>query len=323
MTAADPLRQHVQNQGVVILDGALATELERRGADLRDDLWSAKLLVDDPDSIRRLHFDYFRAGADVATSASYQASFEGFARRGFSRLEAASLLQRSVQLAQEARDRFWKQQQLSPAARGTRLRPLVAASIGSYGAFLADGSEYQGAYGLSKRALKEWHRPRLEALLAPEPDLLACETIPCLLEGEALVELLDEYGQVPAWLSFSCRDPERVCHGELFAECVGLADACSSVIAVGLNCTPPQYAASLLQHAQASTDKPLVCYPNSGETWDRATRCWVAGSGQGEFAAQAETWRGAGAQLIGGCCRTSPLDIQNLRTCLLSTPIHE
>ncbi len=325
MNAANPLHRFLTEQGVVILDGALATELEKRGADLRDELWSAKLLIEDPASIRRLHFDYFAAGADVAIGVSYQASFEGFARRGLGRTESAALMQRSVQLAQEARDLFWEHAMqtrndggLHPRTqRAGRLRPLVAASIGSYGAFLADGSEYRGDYGLSELALKEWHRPRLEALLAAAPDLLACETIPCLREGEALVELLGEYGQVPAWLSFSCRDAARVCHGEPFATCVALADTCSSVVAVGLNCTVPQYVAPLLRSAQTVTDKPLVCYPNSGERWDSTARCWVADDEPREFTAQAEIWRAAGARLIGGCCRTSPLDIQEMRSLLL------
>ena len=316
MIAADPLRPFLKAQGVVILDGALATELENRGADLRDELWSAKLLMEDPASIRRLHFDYFAAGADVAISASYQASFEGFARRGRSRKQSAALMQRSVRLAQEARDQFCELMPRRSDGTG-RLRPLVAASIGSFGASLADGSEYRGDFDLSKPALKEWHRPRLEALLAANPDLLACETIPCLREGEALVELLGEYGRTPAWLSFSCRDAAHVSHGEPFATCVALADSCPAIVAIGLNCTSPRYVLPLLQSARTITGKPLVCYPNSGERWDITAKCWAAESRPKEFAAQATFWRAAGAQLIGGCCRTSPMDIRDMRSLLL------
>lgn len=312
MTPANPLQPILASQGVVILDGALATELERRGADLRDELWSARLLLEDPDAIRQLHFDYFVAGADVAISASYQASFEGFAHRGLDSNAAAALMQRSVRLAQEARDRFWQE----PANRPGRVRPLVAASVGCYGAFLADGSEYRGEYGLSKRALKDWHRPRLEALLTAEPDLLACETIPCLLEGEALAELLAEYSHTSAWLSFSCCDEERVCHGEPFAECVALADSSPTIAAVGLNCTPPQFAESLLRQARRATRKPLVCYPNSGERWDADAHCWVPDSGVGNYAPLSAAWQAAGARLLGGCCRTSPQDIRQMRAVL-------
>ncbi len=315
MNVDDPLQPFLADQRAVILDGGLATELERRGADLRDELWSARLLIEDPVSIRQLHLDYFLAGADVAVSASYQASFEGFARRGLSRNESAALLQSSVRIAQEARDQFWEVLR-KPADSKHRKRPLVAASVGSYGAFLADGSEYRGDYKISDQELRDWHRPRLEALLAAEPDLLACETIPCFQEGEVLVNLLDEYGSTPAWLSFSCRDGESVCSGERFDACVELANSSRAVVAVGLNCTAPRYAELLLGSAGRVTEKPLVCYPNSGETWDSASKTWTSNSDEGRFADRAVTWNTIGARLIGGCCRTSPDDIRALAALL-------
>jgi len=311
MTIDNPLQPFLAEQGVVILDGALATELERRGADLSDELWSARLLIEDPASIRQLHLDYYLAGADVAVSASYQASFEGFARRGLSRQESAALLQNSVRIAQQARDRFWEELH-DPTENTSRNRPLVAASVGSYGACLADGSEYRGDFNISNQELKAWHRPRLDALLEAEPDLLACETIPCLQEGEVLAELLDEYRETPAWLSFSCRDGENVGSGEPFAACMGLADGSPTTVAVGLNCTSPRYAQQLLNRARKVTAKPLVCYPNSGELWDSPSRSWIAGSKQERITELAVTWKAAGARLIGGCCRTAPDDIRSL-----------
>ncbi len=317
MTADDPLQPFLAEQGVVILDGALATELERRGADLRDGLWSARLLIEDPGLISQLHLDYFLAGADVAISASYQASFEGFARRGLNRRESAELLRSSVRIAQQARDKFWNDLQDSTERVGRR-RPLVAASVGSFGAYLADGSEYRGEYGISNGDLKDWHRPRLETLLAAEPDLLACETIPCFQEGEVLAELLDEYRDRPAWLSFSCRNEEEVCSGEDFGSCADLANSCPTVVAVGLNCTAPCYAEPLLQKAREKTEKPLVCYPNSGELWDSDSHSWTAGRGREHPTELAESWRAAGASLVGGCCRTTPGDIRALRALLLS-----
>ncbi|MCC9078652.1 homocysteine S-methyltransferase [Litorilinea aerophila] len=296
----------LQEAGVVILDGALATELERRGANLDDPLWSARILLEAPELIRQVHYDYFCAGADVAITASYQATFEGFARRGLSREQAEELLLLSVRLAQEARDLFWA----DPANRQGRIRPLVAASIGPYGAYLADGSEYRGDYGLSVEALMDFHRPRMAVLAASGADLLACETIPCQAEGEALVRLLAEFPQAVAWLSFSCCDDLHVCHGEPFARCVRLASRSEQVIAVGLNCTPPRHVEALLRHAVGVTDRPLVAYPNSGETWDAEHHCWVAGSGETDFRTPALRWYAAGARLIGGCCRTTPADIQ-------------
>lgn len=318
----NPLQPILDQSGVIILDGALATELERRGANLNDPLWSAKLLLEAPDLIRQVHYDYFMAGADVATTASYQATFPGFARRGLSETQAAALMRLSVQLAIEAREQF-------SAACGVRnaesmpdhipraalrtphsFRPLVAASVGPYGAYLADGSEYRGDYGLTVEQLMDFHRPRLQVLANSGADLLACETIPCWAEAEALITLLREFPQTVAWLSFSCRDGEHVCHGERFADCVALAERSAQIVAVGVNCTPPRFVEALLQNAVPATTKLLLAYPNSGEIWDSATHCWLPGSGVTEFSEPARLWYNAGARLIGGCCRTTPADIR-------------
>jgi homocysteine S-methyltransferase len=305
------LQPFIDRAGVVILDGALATELERRGADLGDALWSARLLLDDPGLIRQVHRDYFTAGADIATTASYQASLPGLARRGLSRADAEDVLRRSVRLALEARDEFWSH----PPA--DRLRPLVAASIGCYGAFLHDGSEYRGDYGLSVRELIDWHRPRLEILAASGADLLACETIPCLAEAEALVRLLETLPGVPAWISFSCRDDAHLCHGETLAEAIALVSACANAIAAGVNCTAPRHIVPLLRSAATCTTKPLVAYPNSGEVWDAARHCWVSGVDALDWSEAAQAWRAAGARLIGGCCRTTPATIRAVRRALV------
>jgi homocysteine S-methyltransferase len=301
------LQPFLDQAGVVILDGALATELERRGANLDDPLWSAKLLLDDPDLIRQVHLDYFLAGADVATSASYQASFAGFARRGLDRNQAAQLMIRSVGLAQQARDQFWSESD----RRSNRLKPLVAASVGCYGATLHDGSEYRGGYGLTVEQLIDFHRPRLEVLAKSGADLLACETIPCSIEAEALVRLLPEF-DVPAWISFSCKDERRVCHGEKLADCLALAGACDPVVALGINCTPPRLVAGLLASVSGATSKPLVVYPNRGESWDAKARCWIGEGSPFDWSQAARQWFDLGARLIGGCCRTTPDDIRQM-----------
>jgi homocysteine S-methyltransferase len=308
-----PIQSFFEKQGVLIIDGALASELERRGADLRDALWSAKLLLEQPDLIRAVHYDYYVAGADVAITASYQASFEGFALRGLSEGEAADLMRLSVQLACEARDDFWAVLH----HRQNRMRPLVAASIGSYGAYLADGSEYRGDYGLTSEELEAWHRPRMTVLAASGADLLACETIPCLLEGQALITLLQEFPETQAWLSYSCCDATSLCHGEEFAQAVALANDADQVVATGLNCTPPRFVEELLGHAARATPKPLLAYPNSGETWDEVAKCWIEETASGNFAGPATRWHTAGARLIGGCCRTQPEDIYALRQALV------
>lgn len=305
----DPLQPLLAHKPVVILDGALATELERRGADLKDPLWSAKLLLEEPALIRQLHYDYFVAGADIAITASYQASFPGLAARGLGAEQSADLMRLSVQLATQARDHYHNQH----ADNLTTQRPLlIAASVGPYGAYLHDGSEYRGDYGVTVEQLMAWHRPRLSVLATSGADLLACETIPSFAEGEALVRLLAEFPDTAAWLSFSCADGEHVCHGERFADCVAMAAASPQLVAIGVNCTPPRYIESLLQEAAAVTPKPLLTYPNSGEHWNAATQCWQPGSGVADFAAAAQRWHSAGARLIGGCCRTTPDDIAAL-----------
>jgi homocysteine S-methyltransferase len=296
----------------MVLDGALATELERRGATLDDPLWSAKLLLEDPALIRQVHYDYFMAGADVATTASYQATFAGFARRGLDSAAAASLLRRSVELADAARAESWA----DLAHRQGRLRPLVAASVGPYGAYLADGSEYRGDYGLDVTALMAFHRQRLGVLAATQADLLACETIPTLVEAEALVRLLPEVPDTVAWLSFSCCDGTHLCHGEPLAEAVALANTCDQVVAVGVNCTAPRWIEPLLESVRALARKPLLVYPNRGEGWDAVRRCWLPGTGIDDFGAAARRWWAAGARGIGGCCRTTPGDIQAIARAL-------
>jgi homocysteine S-methyltransferase len=305
----NPIERSLAAQDVLVLDGALATELERRGADLRDPLWSARCLIEQPDLIRTVHRDYFDAGADVATTATYQATFEGFAARGIAREEAARLMRSAVRLALEARDEFCAAQ-----GRGAgRLRPLVAASVGPYGAMLADGSEYRGRYPVSDADLERFHRPRMQLLAASGADLLACETIPCLREALILARLIALQPAMTGWISFSCRDGARNAEGEDIGACAAALAPFAAIGAIGVNCTRPEYVAELLGRLRASTDKPLVAYPNSGERYDAAARAWHGTAHVRPFADFAQDWYAAGARLIGGCCRTTPEDIRALR----------
>ncbi len=294
---------------LTILDGALGTELQRRGADLNDPLWSAKLLLEQPDLIRQVHLDYFRSGADLATTSSYQATFEAFARRGLDAAATARLMRLSVELAVQARDAFWAE----PANRVGRERPLIAASVGPYGAMLANGSEYTGDYGLDEAALMAFHRPRLAVLAQAGADLLACETLPCLAEARALARLLAEFPQAAAWISFSCRDGLHNSLGEPVAECVAALEDFPQVVAVGVNCTAPEHIGSLVTQMHAHTRKPILVYPNSGEHYDAQHKLWHGNPSASHFAEQARGWYAQGARLIGGCCRTGPDEIAALR----------
>ena len=304
----NPIESILKKQGVMILDGALATELERRGADLNDPLWSAKVLLEQPELIKQVHLDYFAAGADCATTASYQATFEGFARRGLSYAEAADLMRLAVQLAVDARDEFWA----NPANRTNRPKPIVAASVGSYGAFLADGSEYRGGYGLTETELMDFHRPRLAVLADTPADVIAFETIPCLLEAQALAHLLAEFPETWAWLSFSAKDGEHISHGEKFADCAAWLDPFPQIAAVGINCTPPEFLPSLIESARAHTRKPIVVYPNSGESFSTADKSWHGEGTHAHYGDLSVNWHRAGADILGGCCRTTPADIAQI-----------
>lgn len=305
----NPLTPFLDQQGFAMLDGGLATEMEARGADLDHFLWSARMLTDAPDLVRAVHYDYLVAGADIVATATYQASFGGFEQAGYGRRRAAELMRLSVDLALEARDAFWSEDEL----RGGRLRPLVAASIGPFGACLHDGSEYHGNYGVGRRELLDFHRERMDLLADTPADLFAFETIPSRLEAEALIELLADYPGKSAWLSFSCRDGTHVCHGESFADCAALAEATEQIVAVGVNCTAPEHIDSLLQSVR-DLNTPRVVYPNRGEQWVAAEHRWV---GQGCCGLTAAAWYRLGARLLGGCCRTGPDDIRRMRAELL------
>ncbi|SDL69060.1 homocysteine S-methyltransferase [Nonomuraea maritima] len=281
----------------LVLDGGLATQLERLGADLRDELWSARLLMEEPELIRRVHAAYFAAGADVATTASYQATLPGFARRGLDQARSEELIRLSVELAAQARDE---------AGGG-----LVAASVGPYGAYLANGAEYTGDYDLDEDGLYAWHLPRWEILASAGPDLLACETIPSYTEARALARLLAATPGVKAWVSFSCRDGERISDGTPIAEAAALFTGNPQVVAVGVNCTAPRHMPTLVR--TLSGGLPVVVYPNSGETWDAGNRRWLGLTDPVEFGQAAKEWQQAGASLIGGCCRTTPEHIEQIR----------
>ena len=285
----------VPDDAVLVSDGGLATELEARGNDLSDSLWSARLLMDAPEQVRGAHLAFFRAGAVIATSASYQASFEGFARRGLGRREAAAVMAHSVDLARAAR---------AELAGDGRSR-WVAASVGPYGAALADGSEYRGRYGLSVRELAAWHRPRLEALAAAGPDVLALETVPDTDEAEALMAAIAGLG-IPAWLSYTIAG-QRTRAGQSLPEAFAVAAGVPEVVAVGVNCCAPADVPAAIAAAREAAGKPVIAYPNSGENWDARRRAWT---GRSRYSAGLpRQWIAAGARIAGGCCRVRPADI--------------
>ncbi|WP_428815017.1 homocysteine S-methyltransferase [Streptomyces albus subsp. chlorinus] len=288
-------------RGPVLLDGGLSNQLEAQGCDLADELWSARLLAEAPEEIEAAHAAYVRAGARVLITASYQASFEGFARRGMTEAQAGALFARGVELARAA-------------AREAAAGPVwVAASVGPYGAVLADGSEYRGRYGLGVAELAAFHRPRIEAVARARPDVLALETVPDADEAEALLRAAAGAG-VPVWLSYTVADG-RTRAGQPLADAFAVAAGNDQVLAVGVNCcAADEVDAALEAAARACPGLPLVAYPNSGEGWDAARSVWTGASSFA--AARAAGWVARGARLVGGCCRVGPADIAAVRDVL-------
>lgn len=303
-----PISETIEGRGCLMLDGGLAAELEARGHDLDHPLWSARLLLENPLAIEAAHLAFLNAGADCLISASYQATPQGMMELGLSRTEAARLIRFSHRLAMDA----WECFADSGGGDDRSVEPLVAASIGPYGAYLADGSEYRGDYGLSPATLVDFHRERFE-ILSDEADLLAIETIPCVDEAIALRELLIEDGRTAAWVSFTCRDGGHLASGERIRDAAELLADVPAVVAVGVNCTAPRHVSSLVEEIQqACPDKPVLVYPNSGESYRAEDKSWTRESSGAGMENAVQEWVDLRVQGIGGCCRVAAADLKRL-----------
>jgi homocysteine S-methyltransferase len=284
-----------------VLDGGLATELERRGCDISGPLWSAQILDSSPDIIRQVHLDYLRAGADCISTVSYQISALGYAELGRGASHGADALRESVKIALEARDEFRKE-----STRPT----FIAASLGPYGAALHNGAEFHGRYNISFDDLVRFHAERLAVIVDTEADVVALETVPSLEEARAISQALQQYPSLHAWISFTCKDEHSVAHGEPISECAALLDRVPQVVAIGINCTQPRFVSPLIGDIRKASSKPVFVYPNSGELWNAESRSWYGSASVADYGREAADWYAAGAQAIGGCCRTTPAHIQ-------------
>jgi homocysteine S-methyltransferase len=307
----NPIANHLTQESFVVIDGGLATELERYGCDINDTLWSAKVLLETPHIIRQVHLDYLNNGADCVTTASYQATIPGFVKRGLSVEKATELLWLSACLALEAREQF-----LAGQLSLGRLRPFIAASIGPYGAFKHDGSEYSGDYDLSEDELYDFHFQRIATMVDSGVDMLAFETMPCLLEAKVLLRILQQFPDMSAWFSFTAQDGTYNSHHERMVDCVKLLHSHPQVAAIGVNCVSPLIVPDLIANLHPISYKPIIVYPNSGECYQVDDNTWSGNSHCAEFGSQAALWYEAGAQILGGCCRTTPAHIQNIVDCL-------
>ena len=276
------------------LDGGLSTALENNGNKLTTSLWTGELILVNPSEITKAHLDFISAGADIIITSSYQISYLGCSKRGWSESKTDQALRGSTQLAKDA---------VLKSGKSVK----VASSIGPYGAALADGSEYKGNYGVTKSVLKDFHARRLEVLISTSPDLLALETMPDTFEVELLLELLSDC-PIPYWVSYSCKAGNQTNAGQSFTEAVSLA---KDAMAVGINCTAPELITDLLLSAEGV--KPFVVYPNSGRSWNAKTKEWEGSSEAGFDELLIKSWISAGAQIIGGCCGIGADEILNLK----------
>ena len=302
-------RDQLDLTGLRVLDGGLATELERAGCDLRTPLWSGEVLRTQPEKVLAVHHSYLEAGADCLLTASYQLSAMGFREIGLTDHDARAAIQYSVAVAVQAR-REYTQSEIN-AGRIPR-RIWIAGSLGAYGAVLHNGAEFHGDYDIGHAELVAFHAERIDAMRDTDADFLAFETIPSLAEAEAILDALTRFPDLAAYISFTCRDDGRTGHGEPIEACARLLDSAPNIIAIGINCTAPRYIVPLIRKIRAVSTKRIAAYPNSGETWIAETRSWTGSSDPESFSALSAAWRDAGADWIGGCCRTGPEHIRAL-----------
>ena len=306
----NPIKPLLEQKKHMIIDGALASELQRRGCDLNDSLWSAKVLIEQPELIQQVHYDYFKAGADCAITASYQATPMGFAQKGIELEESIKLIKTSVKLAQQA-----KMQYLNDIKEDKAL--LIAGSVGPYGAYLANGSEYTGDYQLSESEFIAFHKDRVTALIDAGVDILACETMPSFLEIKALVKLIQQFPMVNCWFSLTLKDQQHISDGTPLTEVIEYLNSIEQIVSVGINCIALEKVTPALEVLSKLTSKPLIVYPNSGEEYDPTTKQWHKNHHHNcTFANQLDTWIKLGAKLIGGCCQTTPEDIVEIHQLL-------
>ena len=291
-------------QGPWPIDGGLSGELEKLGHDLSDDLWSARLLRDDPEAIATVQHAYVASGARILITSSYQASRQGFMKVGMKQQEADDLMRQSIQIAREVAD-------------AADHKVWVAASVGPYGAVLGGGQEYQGNYGKTHEELVAFHRERIAVLASANPDLFACETIPDIVEVKALLEVLNNYSHIPAWITMSCKDGAHTCAGQDISELGVLVEQFSHVVAIGVNCTMPEFVTPLFNKLRSMSSKPFVVYPNAGRVWDGPNHCWIGEGLEIIPSVVVHEWTALGAKLIGGCCGLGPVAIETLDRDLL------
>ena len=305
------IKSRLKDQNYLLLDGGLATELEKIGCNLDHPLWSAKVLIEAPDLIKNVNRSYLEAGSDIIATASYQLSYEGARNVGISSSEATVLLHKSVAIGFEAIEAHIEagQNMVSP--------PFLAASMGPFGAFLANGSEYTGKYAVTKNKLWDFHKKRWDIFARTRVDMIAFETIPNIYEAEIIRRLCEEFPEKPIWVSFCTKDATQLSDGSAITEVASFFGDLDHVLGIGINCTAPSNVLPLIEAIKPVIgEKEILVYPNSGELYDVDQRCWIGEKDPGDYANNSIRWFEAGANILGGCCRTSPEHIARMKVLL-------
>ncbi|KRL37467.1 homocysteine S-methyltransferase [Liquorilactobacillus uvarum] len=309
----NPIAESLKNKKILVVDGAMATELEKKGIDTSNDLWSANALINAPQKITEVHRSYFEAGADIAITNTYQANVAAFEKNGLSHIQSEELVVQAVRCAQKARAAFYSS--LTTQKKAERVYPLIAGSVGPYGAYLADGSEYTGNYSLTEDEYQSFHYSRLVLLAKAGVDFFAIETQPNFAETKALVNLLvEKFPKQSAWISFSIKDSGHLCDGTSVDEAIKYFEKYEQIAAIGINCIALEKVEAAVKNIKKETNKPIVVYPNNGDRYDPQTKTWKANPNSATFSEMVPLWRAAGARLIGGCCRSTPYDIKEIST---------
>ncbi|UQS86266.1 homocysteine S-methyltransferase [Nicoliella spurrieriana] len=306
------ISQWAQQQPTILIDCALSYGLEQRNIQLNNKLWTASALQSHPDIIKAIHKDYFNAGSNMTVTDTYQGSVPGFIDAGYTKEQAIELIQRSVKLAREAQAEVTVPQ-----------TTWVAGAIGPYGAFLADGSEYVGNYGISEAELIKFHQDRLQTLVEAGVDLLAFETIPDFTELKAIKQLLSQYPGIDAFVSCSIKDAHHISDGTDLLEVQALLETIPNVIAYGFNCNHPEFTVpglTYLHDHQTNANQSLIVFPNSGAHYDPSTKEWSQATAF-SFGKAAKEWQAAHAKWIGGCCEVSVQDERDMRDALFPNAI--
>ena len=285
-------------EAYTLIDGGLSTAIERLGGDVSGQLWTAGLAVTDPDKLLAAHRSFVEAGAEVIATASYQCDARAFESFGYDATRGRRVLADMTALARRA-------------TQGTSTR--VAASVGPFGASLANGSEYTGRYGVEWSVVEHYHREKLRILVDSGPDLVAVETIPLAREAQLIADLLVEYGAPPTWFSFGCADAHRTYGNDDLGVAVRGVSDYPNLVAVGVNCVAPATVSGALRTIrQAIGDRPLIAYPNHGRVWDAVARTWTGDDATASIDDSVDEWVSLGARFVGGCCGVGPTEIARL-----------